>query len=580
MVDDDLELKLGRIGDAGRGRLQSHSTKALRIVGRTGARASRRYGHLKPGSLRRGTGTGLRAASGLIAPGSRRVIVKARYAVIKAGDLGAARAHIHYILRDGVTREGDAGQLYMAGDDHADAAAFLQRSENDPHQFRFIVAPEDSGRITDLKPFIRDLVAQMEHDLDAHLDWVAVDHFNTGHPHTHLVIRGRDQRGRELVMARDYIAYGIRARAQALVTLELGPETEIERLRKLTNEVEQERLTRLDRKIVGRAADDILAVTAAHASDPQQQSLQIGRLQTLEGLGLASELQPGVWRLDPKLEPKLRALGERADTFKMMQRALRQARIERGAADLAVFERGTRKAPLIGQIAGIGMVDEITDRSWVVIDALDGRAHYAELGRLTPSEVPSRGMVVSLTGNRLKGKPTATPRLEVLSTVELSKLPAYDGQTWLDRVLLGHQAVEESPRGFAAEFKNALAARAEWLVREGLARRMPAGEIAIKPQLLAALRQREIRRLAATLSREPGAAYLPQEAGTRIVGIYERSISTPTGRLAIIRQQDTFTLAPWRPSLEPFRGRAVMGIVTPSRVSWSLDRGRGLPGHV
>jgi hypothetical protein len=177
MAYNDLELKLGRISDAGHGHLQCHSTKALRIAGRTGARAFRQHGHLKPNSIRRGTGTGLRAVSGLIAPSSRRVIVKARYAVIKAGDLGTARAHLHYILRDGVTREGEAGQLYTAGNDHADAAAFLQRSENDPHQFRFIVAPEDSGQITDLKPFIRDLVAQMEHDLDARLDWVAVDHF-------------------------------------------------------------------------------------------------------------------------------------------------------------------------------------------------------------------------------------------------------------------------------------------------------------------------------------------------------------------------------------------------------------------
>ncbi len=436
MADDDLELKLGRIGDAGRGRLQSHSTKALRVAGRTGARTLRQYGHLKPGSIRRGTGTGLRAANGLIASGGRRVIVKARHAIIKAGDLGTARAHLHYILRDGVARDGEAGQLYTTGDDPADGAAFLQRSENDPHQFRFIIAPEDSDRLTNLKPFICDLVAQMEHDLDARLDWVAVDHFNTGHPHTHLVIRGRNRDGRELVMARDYIAYGIRARAQALVTLELGPETEIERLRKLTKEVDQERLTRLDRKIVGRAVDGILTVTAAHASDPQQHSLQIGRLQMLGRLGLASELQPGVWRLDPALEPKLRALGERADTFKMMQRALREAGIERGAADLAVFERGTRKAPVIGKVAGVGMVDEITDRSWVVIDALDGRAHYAELGRLAPSEVPSRGMIVALTGNGLNGKPTGTPRLEVLSAVELNQLPAYDGPTWLDQALL------------------------------------------------------------------------------------------------------------------------------------------------
>jgi type IV secretory pathway VirD2 relaxase len=579
MADDDLELKLGRIGDAGRSRLQSHTTKALRIAGRTGARALRQYGHLKPGSIRRGTGTGLRAAHGLINPGGRRVIIKARYAVIKAGDLGTARAHLHYILRDGVTRDGEAGQLYTASDDPADVAAFLQRSENDPHQFRFIIAAEDGDRIADLKPFIRDLVAQMEHDLDARLDWVAVDHFNTGHPHTHLVIRGRDRDGRELVMARDYIAYGVRARAQALVTLELGPETEIERLRKLTREVDQERLTRLDRKIVGRAVDGILTVAAAHVSDLQQQSLQIGRLQTLGRLGLATELQPGVWRLDPALEPKLRALGERADTFKMMQRALREAGIERGAADLAVFERGTRKAPVIGKVAGVGMIDEITDRSWVVIDALDGRAHYAELGRVAPSEVPSHGMVVVLASNGLNAKPTGTPRLEVLSTVELNKLPAYDGPTWLDQALLKRQSLGDHPRGFAAELKEGLAVRAEWLAAKGLARRTSTGEIEIKPQLIAALRQRETQRLASTLSRELRATYLPVELGARISGIYERSVSTPTGRLAIVRQEDTFTLAPWRPSLEPFRGCPVTGITTPSRVSWSLDRGRGLPGR-
>jgi type IV secretory pathway VirD2 relaxase len=577
MADDDLELKLGRIGDAGRGRLQSHSTKALRIAGRTGARALRQYGHLKTGSARRGTGTGLRAANGLINSGGRRVIVKARYAVIKAGDLGTARAHLHYILRDGVTRDGEAGQLYTASDNHPDAAAFLQRSENDPHQFRFIIAPEDSDRLADLKPFIRDLVAQIEHDLDARLDWVAVDHFNTGHPHTHLVIRGRDRDGRELVMARDYIAYGVRARAQALVTLELGPETEIERLRKLTKEVDQERLTRLDRKIVGRAVNGILTVTAVHASDPQQQSLKIGRLQTLNRLGLATELQPGVWRLDPALEPKLRALGERADTFKMMQRALREAGIERGAADLAVFERGTRNAPVIGKVAGVGRVDEITDRSWVVIDALDGRAHYAELGRLAPSEVPSHGMIVALTSNQLKGKPTSTPRLEVLSTVELKQLSVYDGPTWLDQALLKRQSLDDHPRGFAAELKEAVAVRAEWLAGKGLARRTSTGEPELKPQLIAALRQRETQRLANVLSRELRAIYLPLEPGARISGTYERSISTPTGRLAIIRQEDTFTLSPWRPSLEPLRGRPVTGITTPSRVSWSLDRGRGLP---
>ena len=127
--------------------------------------------------------------------------------------------------------------------DEADGQAFLERSEHDPHQFRFIVSAEDSERLADLKPFIRDLMRQMEQDLGTKLDWVAVDHFNTGHPHTHVVVRGRDDHGQDLVMARDYIGHGIRARAQDLVTLELGPETEIERIAKLTREVVQERFT-------------------------------------------------------------------------------------------------------------------------------------------------------------------------------------------------------------------------------------------------------------------------------------------------------------------------------------------------
>ena len=80
--------------------------------------------------------------------------------------------------------------------DELDGAAFLDRSEEDPHQFRFVVSADEGARLADLKPFIRDLVAQMERDLDTKLDWVAVDHFNTGHPHTHIVIRGRDDQAR------------------------------------------------------------------------------------------------------------------------------------------------------------------------------------------------------------------------------------------------------------------------------------------------------------------------------------------------------------------------------------------------
>ncbi len=577
MAQEDFDVKLGRIRDARRARAQRHAALVFRQAGKQGARALRQRGHISPATPKRGMGAGLRAAAGLIAPGSRRVIVKARYTRIVGGDLGAARAHLKYIVRDGVTREGAPGRLYGPTSDDMDAGAFLDRSEKDPHQFRFVVSADEGAQLADLKPFIRDLLGQMERDLDTRLDWVAVDHFNTGHPHTHIVIRGRDQNGGELVMARDYISHGVRARAQSLITLELGPETELERRQKLFNEVGQERLTRLDRSLMSRAKDRILAVSSAEDSDPVQQSLRVGRLKTLERLGLARERRQGVWELDAGMDTKLRQLGERADKFKMMQRALREAGIERGAAAMALFERGPRKAPLIGKVVGVGLVDEISDRTWVIIDAVDGRVHYAELGRLKPVEVPARGALVALAGDGLQRKPSSHARLEVLSAVDVERHTAYEGPTWLDQAIVSRWRPDGSMRGFATQLDGAVAARGRWLAERQLAEVSPTGDISPKPDMMRRLRQAETERLVRDLSRDLNATYVPAEPGVRIGGVYERSVATPTSKLAVIRRQDTFTLAPWRSALEPLKGRAVTGMIGPIRVTWALDRGRALP---
>jgi type IV secretory pathway VirD2 relaxase len=524
-------------------------------------------------------GAGVRAAAGLIAPGSRRVIVKARYSRIMAGDLGAARAHVKYIVRDGVTREGEPGRLYGATSDDIDGHAFLERSEEDPHQFRFLVSADEGAQLADLKPFIRDLMAQMEQDLDTKLDWVAVDHFNTGHPHTHIVIRGRDDQGRDLVMARDYISHGVRARAQALITLELGPETEVERVQKLFNEVQQERLTRLDRSLIARAKDGVLAISTAEERDPVQQTLRVGRLKILERLGLAQERQQGVWALDSKVEVKLRQLGERADKFKMMQRALKEAGIDRSVASMALFERGPRKTPLIGKVVGVGMVDEITDRTWVVIDAVDGRVHYAELGRLNSDDIPSRGMTVVLAGDSLQGRPASRPRLQVLTPVEIEEQVTYDGPTWLDQAIITDWRPEPGMPGYATELDKARTGRGRWLATRELAEVSAAGEISPKLHMMRTLRQAETERLVRDVSRSLNATHVPAEPGVQISGIYDRMIKTPTGNIAVIRRDDTFTLAPWRPALEPMRGRSVVGVVGPNKVTWTLDRGRALPGR-
>ena len=41
---------------------------------------------------------------------------------------------------------------------------------------------------TDITYWPQALRARVEEDLGTRVDWVAVDHFNTGHPHTHIIV--------------------------------------------------------------------------------------------------------------------------------------------------------------------------------------------------------------------------------------------------------------------------------------------------------------------------------------------------------------------------------------------------------
>jgi type IV secretory pathway VirD2 relaxase len=153
------------------------------------------------------------------------------------------------------------------------------------------------------------------------------------------------------------------------VTLELGPETELERIAKLTREVVQERFILLDRTLLVRAKEGVLAITSDHEANHRRHALHMGRLKTLERMGLANEKRPGVWQLDPDLHGKLRRLGERADKIKMMQRALKEAGLDR-ALPLTPCSIG-----LDGNLCSVrswaSAVDEITDRHYVVIDGAD-----------------------------------------------------------------------------------------------------------------------------------------------------------------------------------------------------------------
>ena len=251
-MDDDTDFvpRLGR--PRGRGKDARYLSLVIKAARRAGRRTGVRSRRFDGSRIGRGAGVArvLRSGDRHAAFRARRVIVKTRLAMLAGKGAAAAKAHLRYIQRDGVTREGEPGALYSAEQDLADGKAFLERCEDDRHQFRFIVSAEDGDQYADLKPFTRRLMAQMEADLGTRLEWVAVDHFNTGRPHTHIMLRGVDDHGENLVIAREYISHGLRERASRLVTLDLGPRTDLEIEARLRRDTGAERLTAIDRRLI------------------------------------------------------------------------------------------------------------------------------------------------------------------------------------------------------------------------------------------------------------------------------------------------------------------------------------------
>ncbi|BCA57502.1 hypothetical protein HMP06_0271 [Sphingomonas sp. HMP6] len=367
--------KIARQHGAASGRVSRGSGSVSSKSGRNGAVASGR-------GVKRGRGAALVRARNLSngwshrQSGSRRIIVKSR-SVRAAGKSGKAAAHLRYIQRDGTSRDGERGQLYSAGEDRADGDAFLDRGKDDRHQFRFIVSPEDATEIEDLTGHTRDLMRQMEADLGTRLDWVAVNHFNTGHPHVHVIVNGHDDLGEDLVINGDYLANGIRERASELATLELGPVTEIEQRRKLSAEIDQDRFTRIDRAMLNEAEGG--ALDLRHTPDDlrgqEDQTLRIRRLGKLEKMGLATETSPGVWELSDRLESTLRELGDRGDIVRTMQKAMRAEGHDRDPMSFQIHDAAPAM-PIVGRVVDKHLSDELGENLTLVIDGIDGRTHH------------------------------------------------------------------------------------------------------------------------------------------------------------------------------------------------------------
>jgi hypothetical protein len=192
--NDDFRIRPGRIRSTRSPRTKSFLAQALKP--RKNPAVSRGGGPTRGSGFGRGRAASL-AAPRLLNDRARSAIVKARV-VRHMRSPGALRGHVSYLQRDGVDRDGTPGKLLDAAGDEADGRAFVERCEGDRHHLRFIVSPDDAGELGSLRSFTRTHgsgLARSGH----RLDWVAIDHWNTEHPHIHILVRVRADDGKGLV---------------------------------------------------------------------------------------------------------------------------------------------------------------------------------------------------------------------------------------------------------------------------------------------------------------------------------------------------------------------------------------------
>lgn len=316
----------------------------------------------------------------------QKVIVKALVSrhVGRGSDRAAALAkHVTYLGRSGAGVEGERPEFFDRDVDGIRPAVETEGWSEDRHHFRFIISPEHGDRL-DMKSYAREVMSRVAADLgEPNLKWVATCHYDTDQPHAHVLVRGRREDGRDLVIPRDYIGYGFRARAQEFAQERLGDLSRVEAERRIWKETEADRFTGFDRRLVAEADGAGMVDDGVGATDAWS-ALTRGRLRHLERLGLATPVGRR-YRLDVDMEVKLRTLQSRRDII----RTLNQRRLE-GAREVRLL--GAERVH--GVVVKTGLHDEAGAAPWAIVRDGDGIEHYTRL--LTGSAALQVGKAATL----------------------------------------------------------------------------------------------------------------------------------------------------------------------------------------
>jgi len=297
-----------------------------------------------------------------------------------------------------------------------------------------MISPEDGAELArvngdgtpNLKQTTRALMAQMEEDLGTRLDWVAVDHFDTAHPHTHIIARGVTHDGKGLNIAGEYISRGIRGRLEEELTRELGWKSELEMQREMKREVGAMRVTTADRHIADGMdkQSNVIDLRAGSAAStfgqhsPLNRHILIGRMKHLEKMGLAQSKYEGLWRVEKDAFKTLGQIEQSEQLNKEIHAAMERANIKRpvrlndGRTD---YDGNLSNRRVIGRVIAktLGRDEGMNPDGYVsmVETGMDTRAgEAAKVGSIIEVSPPNlrtvdRNIQALATGKDYHGKP-------------------------------------------------------------------------------------------------------------------------------------------------------------------------------
>jgi hypothetical protein len=317
-------------------------------------------------------------------PRNQRCAIRVTYS--KNTVRGQWRAHGRY-----VARESAAGDPHQAGFDRHDQGIDIDsrlgawQSAGDQRLWKMIISPEFGDRV-DLTRLAREMMDRVERDLKVGLEWVAVAHFNTEHPHVHVALRGIGADGEALHLQREYVKNGIRSIAEDLCTRQLGHRTDHDAEESERREIREKRFTSLDRLLVRQAtvisgdsrepirvSTGTLLAGGSERAQTQQRHL-VARLSVLGEMGLAEQIAPGAWNLRQDFQTVLQAMQRTADRQKTI--AAHGALLSDIRLPIEVVDWRATKS-IEGRILMHGE-EEASGRTFLMLEGIDARVHFVD----------------------------------------------------------------------------------------------------------------------------------------------------------------------------------------------------------